>query len=93
MVGGFDTVTIAVYRAAERTGDLAGAAKELSITMRRRIAIAGKAATLMIYPAIVMSISLIVATLMMLIVVPMMGDGLMKSDIPLPAFSKVVIGT
>ncbi len=92
-VGGFDTVTIAVYRAAERTGDLSGAAKELSVTMRRRIAIAGKAATLMIYPAIVMSISLIVATLMMLVVVPMMGEGLMKSDIPLPAFSKVVIGT
>lgn len=93
IVGGFDSVTIAVYRAAERTGDLAGAAKELSVTMRRRIAIAGKAATLMIYPAIVMSISLIVATLMMLVVVPMMGEGLMKSDIPLPAFSKVVIGT
>lgn len=93
VVGGFDTVTIAVYRAAERTGDLSGAAKELSVTMRRRIAIAGKAATLMIYPAIVMSISLIVATLMMLVIVPMMGEGLMKSDIPLPAFSKVVIGT
>jgi type II secretory pathway component PulF len=92
MVGGFDSVTIAVYRAAERTGDLAGAAKELSITMRRRLAIAGKAATLMIYPAIVMSISLIVATLMMLVIVPMMGEGLMKSDIPLPAFSKIVIG-
>ena len=93
MVGGFDSVTIAVYRAAERTGDLAGAAKELSVTMRRRIAIAGKAATLMIYPAIVMSISLMVATLMMLVIVPMMGEGLMKSDIPLPTFSKIVIGT
>jgi type II secretory pathway component PulF len=91
-VGGFDTVTIAVYRAAERTGDLAGAAKELSITMRRRMAVSGKAATLMIYPAIVMSISLIVATLMMLVIVPMLGDGLAKSDIPLPAFSKIVIG-
>jgi type II secretory pathway component PulF len=91
-VGGFDIVTIAVYRAAERTGDLAGAAKELSITARRRLAISGKAATLMIYPAIVMSISLIVASLMMLVVVPMMGEGLAKSDIPLPAFSKLVIG-
>ncbi len=92
IVGGFDSVTIAVYRAAERTGDLSGAAKELSVTMRRRIAIAGKAATLMIYPAIVMSISLIVATLMMLVIVPMMGEGLMKSDIPLPTFSKIIIG-
>jgi type II secretory pathway component PulF len=29
-VGGFDVVTIAVYRAAERTGDLAGAAAQLA---------------------------------------------------------------
>jgi general secretion pathway protein F len=91
-VGGFDNVNIAVYRAAERTGDLAGAAKELSTTARRRLAVSGKAATLMIYPAIVLSISLVVATLMMLVVVPMMGEGLAKSDIPLPWFSKVVIG-
>ncbi len=90
-VGGFDTVTIAVYRAAERTGDLAGAAKELSTTIRRRLSVSGKATTLMIYPAIVMSISLVVATLMMLVVVPMMGDGLAKSDIPLPLFSKIII--
>lgn len=92
-VGGFDSVTIAVYRAAERTGDLSGAAKELANTARRRLAIGSKATTLMIYPAIVMSISLIVATLMMIVVVPMMGEGLAKSDIPLPAFSKLVINT
>jgi type II secretory pathway component PulF len=91
-VGGFDTVQIAVYRAAERSGDLAGAAKELAHTARRRLAIGSKATTLMIYPAIVMSISLMVATLMMLVVVPMMGEGLAKSDIPLPTFSKIVIG-
>ena len=38
--------------------DLAGAAKELAITARRRLAIGSKATTLMIYPAIVMSISI-----------------------------------
>lgn len=92
-VGGFDQVTIAVYKAAERSGDLAGAAKELAITARRRLAIGNKATTLMIYPAIVMTISLLVATLMMLVVVPMMGEGLAKSDIPLPTFSKIVINT
>lgn len=90
-VGGFDNVTIAVYRGAERTGDLAGAAKELALNSRRRLAVSGKAATLMIYPAIVLSISLIVATLMMMIIVPMMGEGLAKSDIPLPWFTKVIV--
>jgi type II secretory pathway component PulF len=89
-VGGFDKVTIAVYRGAERTGDLAGAAKELSHTARRRMQISGKAVTLMIYPAIVLSISLVVGSLLMLIVVPLMGDGLQKSGIPLPWLSRVV---
>jgi type II secretory pathway component PulF len=91
-VGGFDNVTIAVYRGAERTGDLAGAAKELSTTARRRLAVSGKALTLMLYPIIVLAISLIVAVIMMMVVVPMMGEGLAKSDIALPWFSRVVIG-
>lgn len=92
-VGGFDNVQIAVYRGAERSGDLAGAAKELALTARRRLAVSGKAATLMIYPAIVMGISLIVGGVMMIVVVPMMADGLAKSDIPLPWFSRIVMGT
>lgn len=91
-VGGFDHVQIAVYRGAERSGDLAGAAKELALTARRRLAVSGKAATLMIYPMIVMSISIIVGAIMMMVVVPMMADGLAKSDIPLPWFSRLVMG-
>ncbi|MFN9973407.1 MAG: type II secretion system F family protein, partial [Phycisphaerae bacterium] len=47
-VGGFDRVTIALYRASERTGDLAGASKQLAIAARRQLSIPGKAATLMI---------------------------------------------
>src|SRR5688572_4786587 len=61
-VAAFDKVTVAVYRAAERTGDLAGAAKQLSVTARRQLAVKGKAATLLIYPAIVLTISIAVST-------------------------------
>ncbi len=90
-VGGFDNVTIAVYRGAERTGDLAGAAKQLAETARRRLAVSGKAATLMIYPAIVLSISVIVASLMLTLVVPRLGEALAQADIPLPVYSRVVM--
>lgn len=72
----FDPVTIAVYRAAERTGDLAGAAKQLALTVRRQLAITGKAVTLLIYPAIVLSISLAVSLLMISVIVPKIASAL-----------------
>lgn len=93
-VGGFDNVTIAVYRGAERTGDLGGAAKELAVNARRRLAVTGKATTLMIYPAIVLSISVIVGSLMLIFVVPMIAEGLRAaSNIKLPLYSRVVFAT
>lgn len=91
-VGGFDEVTVAVYRGAERTGDLAGAAKRLAETARRQLAITGKAATLMIYPAIVLSISLLIATGMMIGVVPMLGERLTDMGIKMPWYSRQVMG-
>lgn len=90
-VGGFDNVTIAVYQGAERTGDLAGAAKQLAETARRQLKVQGKAATLMIYPAIVMSISAVVALIMLTVVVPLIGEGLSRADIKLPWISQVIM--
>ena len=90
-VGGFDHVTIAVYRAAERTGDLTGAAKQLSTTMRRQLAISGKAVTLLIYPAIVLTISILVALLMLTMVVPNIGKSLKGASIPLPVYTEIMI--
>jgi type II secretory pathway component PulF len=91
-VGGFDRVTIAVYRAAERTGDLAGAAKQLSVTMRRQIAVKSKAVTLMIYPAVVLSISLIVSTFMLTVIVPRIGSAMADMRAKLPVYTQVVMG-
>lgn len=90
-VGVFDRVTIAVYRAAERTGDLPGASKQLATTARRQLAVSGKAGTLMIYPALVLSISTIVSILMLTIIVPRIGNALASSGVELPAYSKVMV--
>lgn len=90
-VGGFDNVTIAVYKAAERSGDLAGAGKQLAETARRRAKIQGKAGTLMIYPVIVLSISFLVAILMIVFVVPMIGEGLAQADIKLPRYTEAMV--
>lgn len=90
--GKFDKVTVAVYRAAERTGDLAGAAKQLAVNARRQLAVTGKAATLMIYPAIVMSIASVVCTGMLMFIVPMVGKALRGLQMDLPVYSRIVIG-
>jgi type II secretory pathway component PulF len=90
-LGAFDKVTIAVYRAAERTGDLAGAAKQLAMTMRRQLAISSKAVTLMIYPAIVLSISVVMGLLMITFIVPKIGQALKTSGKPLPWITQVMV--
>ncbi len=90
-VGSFDDVTIAVYRAAERTGDLAGAAKQLSRDARRRVRLLEKAKSLMIYPAIVLIVTLVAAAALLTVVVPMIGKALLEANIEMPGYSKLVI--
>lgn len=89
-VGGFDPVSVSVYRAAERTGDLGGAAKQLATTCRRQLAVRGKAFTLMLYPAIVLTISAIVSVGMMTAVVPRIIEGIRESVPSLPWFTELV---
>lgn len=90
-VGVFDTVAIAVYRAAERTGDLAGACKQLAVSAKRQLAVSGKAATLLIYPAIVMTISIGVTVMMLTVIVPKVGNALISGGIELPWFTKMLM--
>lgn len=90
--GSFDTVTIAVYRAAEKTGDLAGATGQLAENARRRIAISSKVKTVMIYPAIVMTISMLAMVVMLTVIVPMIGESLLKSGLTMPWYSRLVVG-
>jgi general secretion pathway protein F len=91
-VGTFDRVTVAVYRASERTGDLAGAAKQLAVNARRQLGVSSKAATLMIYPAIVLTIAIFVSSLMLMVIVPRIGAALKEMKVGLPWYSKIVMG-
>jgi type II secretory pathway component PulF len=89
----FDAVTIAVYRAAERTGDLGGAAKQLATTTRRQLAIQGKVGTLLVYPCVVLSISLAFGLFMVMFVVPRIGEAMAGANIELPWFTRALVGT
>jgi general secretion pathway protein F len=94
-VGMFDSVTIAVYRAAERTGDLGGAAKQLSTMARRQLGIRGKVGTLMAYPLIVLSISVLASLFLLVYLVPKVGavlqEQLASQGRALPLFTRVTM--
>lgn len=89
--GGFDRVTVSVYRAAERTGDLVDAAAQLARTIRRRLAVQGKAITLLIYPAIVSTVGIGAGVLMLTVIVPRIGSSLEDAGIDLPIYTRFVI--
>lgn len=91
-VGSFDGVTIAVYRASERTGDLAGAAQQLAHDARRRVRLAEKAKSLMIYPIIVLVITIAAASVLLTLVVPAIGSALREAQLDLPIYTEIVVG-
>lgn len=88
--GGFDPVTVAVYRAAERSGDLAPAARRLSLAARRKQAMAAKSVTVMIYPAIVMVVSILMLSGLLIFLVPQLADQMRKMGTSLPWFSSMI---
>ena len=89
----FDKVTVAVYRAAEKTGDLGGAAKQLSATVRRQLAISGRVVTLLIYPVIVLTIGFIMTIFMLTFVVPKIGKALSGQGMELPIYTRIMVST
>lgn len=91
MVGSFDPVKISVYRAAEKTGDLPGACAQLANSATRQLEVAGKAATLMIYPAIVLTIAFIATGILLVGVIPMIGSSLSDAGVTLPLFTKILM--
>lgn len=91
-VQAFDEVAVAVYRAGERTGDLAGSAAQLGENAARIRLVAGKAVTMMIYPLVVLTIAMGAVLMLLTVVVPMIGGAMQSAGVELPAFTKIVLG-
>lgn len=90
-VGVFDEITISVYQAAERTGDLGGSAAQLAETARRQHAIRGKAATVMLYPSVVLTIALCAALVLLIAIVPRIGEAFEGMNAKLPVYTQVLV--
>jgi type II secretory pathway component PulF len=92
--GGFEDVSIGVYQAAERTGDLGPAAGRLAAAVRRRMAVRAKAVTVSIYPVIVAVVSFSILFGVLVFLVPTLGESVREaSDEGLPWFSSLVFAT
>lgn len=89
--GQFDVVTVAVYRAAERSGDLAGAAKQLAVSARRTLTVTQKAQALLIYPLVLAVVAVFVAATLLIMVLPNLGDTLKQNGIAIPFYTEVLL--
>ena len=89
--GQFDAVTVAVYRAAERSGDLAGAARQLAVSARRTLSVTQKAQALLIYPVVLAVVAVVVAATLLILVLPNLGDTLKQNGIAIPVYTNVLL--
>jgi type II secretory pathway component PulF len=91
--GQFDVVNVAVYRAAERSGDLSGACKQLALSNKRALAVNQKAAGLLTYPLVLALVAVFVTGVMLMFVLPQLGQQFENMPgVQLPFYTKLLIG-
>ncbi len=87
----FSDLYVAMMRAGEESGNLAESLKTLSIQMERSSNLAKKIKGAMIYPAIVVTVMVIIAILMMIYVMPQITDVFKGMNKELPATTQFLI--
>jgi len=89
----FSPLYIAMVRAGEESGGMVQALKTISYQLERSSSLRKKIKGAMMYPAIVLSVMLIIGILMMIYVVPTLSSTFIKLGIELPLSTRIIIGT
>lgn len=89
----FSPLYVAMVRAGEESGGMVEALKTISFQLERSSSLRKKIKGAMIYPAIVISVMLMIGILMMIYVVPTLTGTFLKLNIELPLSTRIIIGT
>ncbi|KXJ98307.1 MAG: Type II secretion system protein F [Parcubacteria bacterium OLB19] len=87
----FDDMYVSMIRAGEESGRLAEALQTLAVQMEKSTALKKRIKSAMIYPAIVISIMVVIGILMMIYVMPTLLGVFEKGNMELPASTKFFI--
>lgn len=88
----FSAITIAMIRAGERSGTLAGALKIVALQLEQGHLLVKRVKGAMIYPSIIITAMIIVGILMLIFVVPALTGTFKELGVELPVATKVLIG-
>src|SRR3989344_5111364 len=89
----FSDLYVAMIKSGEESGNLSESLKTLSIQMERSSNLTKKIKGAMIYPAIVVTVMIIIGVLMMIYVMPQITGVFKGMDMDLPATTKFMIAT
>lgn len=87
----FSDLYIAMVRAGEESGKLSEALQTLSLQMERSSSLKKKIKGAMIYPAIVVTVLVIIGILMMMYVMPSITETFESLEVELPTTTKILI--
>ena len=89
----FSDLYVAMIKSGEESGNLAESLKTLSVQMERASNLTKKIKGAMIYPAIVITVMVIIGILMMIFVMPQITGVFKGMDMELPATTQFLINT